>query len=1090
MKILLAILLAVAGVSVMNAPAFAAEEQQSEDTLAVTSPDGTIRAELTLDEQGTLRYYVLHNEKMIVDNGTLGIKTSLGNFTEGLEQTGEAEKETIDETYSAISGKFSTIRNHANQMTASFVLPDNDDLYLTVVFRTYDDGFAYRYELHSFDETAQPHNITIQGETGSFKIPPNAKTVSMEYQGGDFTHESFYYQKSAWELNGKIVLPFMYQMGEDWVLMNEASLDGSYTGSSLDAGSSRVTMSYPYQQGDTVATIFPLSLPWRYMVIGGISEIMENTMAENLSPAPDAQYSFDDWVKPGVASWTWMVGGFEMQRDPDAIKSYLDLAEEMGWNYFILDEGWQPNNPNYGTGNEPKYTGYFDWFDEVIAYAQKRNVGLISWVPSADLNTPEKRAERLPVWAEKGIKGIKVDFFNRESQDQVALMQDIYKDCAKYHLVVDVHGANKPTGENRTYPNLLSREAIFGEEMSNNQYTQMVFAPVIRGTLGPTDFTPRILPTGASNITCAHQLAISILYESGLTCMAGSKEDYENTFGAEFLKDLPVAWDETVGLDSTLYEYISVARRKGNTWYVATNQGEGVRTANIPLDFLGEGNYLAEIFTDTQNGRDVKRTVRVVDSTDRIREVLQQGGACVIRLTKMDKTGVQIQERQTFLQEGESARLHLLDDGQSASVRSVLWESDNEDSVSVLNGTIEAKKAGTAVITVRNAEDNSILDVCRVGVLSRAGLASDWTIIQGNDKAVLDADNPKKVVITSEAGDFAFGNIPHNKFSMDVQDQNFEISVKVNASLVKEYQTAALYVENGDGATFAAQRRYHPGLASSWGNQMFAAPYLSSRNGDLNEDNRISAQNVGEDFYLKVSKTGNVFEAYCSEDGTTWTLIGSQTTIDADWTKDLHVGIFTSNGLGLDTGAQMTFENFTLDGTVKPFIGSDEIELLLPEEPEEYAVGYGTPADELNLPQTISCVYTDGSKQNAAVSWNLETYQPEMSGRQKIEGTIAGAETDAPKAWIYVTVGVQPVEVDTEILQLAAQKARTMSLAAYESSGQEEFTQMLDQAEKLLEQADGSAKPEQTEINAAANALNEAMLALRLLPDSSLLDNN
>ena len=160
-------------------------------------------------------------------------------------------------------------------------------------------------------------------------------------------------------------------------------------------------------------------------------------------------------------------------------------------------------------------------------------------------------------------------------------MQEIYRDCAQNRLLVNVHGANKPTGEIRTYPNLLTREAIRGEEFGDNRYDQLTLAPIIRGAIGPSDYTPRITPTG--NITYAHQLAIPVLFESGLPCMAGSVNQYKTLTGASFLKNLPAAWDETVGLDTVPGKYITIARRSKDKWYLASNQGEGSREASIPL---------------------------------------------------------------------------------------------------------------------------------------------------------------------------------------------------------------------------------------------------------------------------------------------------------------------------------------------------------------------------------------------------------------------------------------------------------------------------------------------------------------------------
>lgn len=1032
------------------------------------SPDESTSASIILDENGSLHYTVTQNGKTTVNNGHLGIRTSLGDFVAGMTLQGEPKLVAIDENYQVLSGKASTYQNRANELTLNFTVAEGDATF-QLVCRSYDDGFAYRYKILSDCE----QEVVINGEAGSFTLPASSSTISMPNGGGRFSHESTYTMKNAKAVGGKIVLPFMYEIEGTWVLVSEAALNENYTGAVLDASNASFTFGYPQQQGDSVKTKAPFQTPWRFAVMGDITDIMENTMAENLSPAPDeSTYHFSEWVKPGVSSWTWLQGGFGVQRNPESIKSYLDLAHEMGWNYFILDEGWQPNNPNYGQPGETKYEGVFDWFPEIVDYAEERGVGLFAWVPCDDLATQGQREERLPYWSELGIKGIKVDFFDRESQDRVALMQEIYRDCAQNRLLVNVHGANKPTGEIRTYPNLLTREAIRGEEFGDNRYDQLTLAPIIRGAIGPSDYTPRITPTG--NITYAHQLAIPVLFESGLPCMAGSVNQYKTLTGASFLKNLPAAWDETVGLDTVPGKYITIARRSKDKWYLASNQGEGSREASIPLNFLGDGKYVAEIYTDKESGADVNRTVRLVTKEDTITEFLKQGGACVVRLSPANALNtIDIIESDIVISEHESVQLTLEVEPNSYNAADIVWSVDNEDLAEVTEGLVYAKDDGVVTVTAASAVDGTVYDTCRVAITATESISSQWKVLNQTTALTVNKSDIHQAVIKTEKGDFTQSSVPNNKFVMEIPKGDIELKVQVDAEPVHNYQTAALYIGTDDGALFTAQRRYH----SHFGGNIFAAPYKRSIN-DLNEP-YVSAQNVGKDFYLKVVKKQGILSAFYSEDDHTWKTIVEDITIDQLNNSDrLQVGVFTCQGTGGGENNQsipVTFKSFTLNGEVIPFVEVKPSYVLWAEPVEQLAVPYGTPGEKLDLPKQVQILVSDNTKQTVDVSWNTSDYQPNQSGTQIITGTLtnlgAVENNNQVNAEISIVVGEKPESVDKEDL-------KALISYATEAKKTDSYLYLVPKVKALFEKAlsdaavvDNDVTATQAEVDAAYDAL-------------------
>ena len=303
------------------------------------------------------------------------------------------------------------------------------------------------------------------------------------------------------------------------------------------------------------------------------------------------------------------------------------LSSEMGWEYLILDEGWQPKSRQKGR----VYEGYYNWFDEILKYADSKGVGLIVWIKYADLDTPEER-EVLREYAAKGVKGIKADFFDSEDQTTMRDLNEIYKLCAECHLIVNCHGAGKPTGERRTYPNVINREAVKGEEYGKGFVNEAVIWAYTRNVVGPVDLTPRVYPKSSTS-TLGLQLASCVLLDSGLPCMAGSADDYRRFSGASFYRELPATWDDTVFLGGEVGDYVSMARRSGDVWYVATITKAAKTDMSMSLDFLGEGEYEAVIYSDLRK-RKLNIMTKSVTRNDSLTYDLLPDSGYVVKLTK------------------------------------------------------------------------------------------------------------------------------------------------------------------------------------------------------------------------------------------------------------------------------------------------------------------------------------------------------------------------------------------------------------------------------------------------------------------------
>ncbi len=612
----------------------------------VPSPDSEVQIAVKMTEDYGLVYEAAKNGKaFITDGSVLGLKTNTIDTTKDLTFI-SAEEEEIDETYETYSGKFSENRNHANQLRLTFK-DSTEQYFYSVIVRAYDDGVAFSYELDTAERNEKT-SVSITDEMSTVNIPEGAVTWSFE-NGGSYEDE--YHRKTMEELGGTPAIPLLYQTEDLYVLFNEANLIGSdFCGSRFktSAGSSTFELDFAREQSGAVTVQFPFTSPWRYAVAGDLGTITENTMAENLSPAPDEEkYHYSDWVEPGVASWTWLAEGEtrEGQENIDAIKRYIDMAAELGWKYFLWDDGWQTDPANNVMNPHAQ---------EVIDYAAERGIGILVWVNEDYIANDSDRETRFKMWSKMGIKGIKADFFDGEQQSEIAEYEDIYKDLAKYKMVGIMHGCNKATGETRTYPHILSREAIRGDEFVNRQASvqeQLTILPYIRCASGPADCTPLVdlpnkytgEPIGNTDKTIGSQLTIPVLIEAGIPCMADKDTTYLREDLRGLFEDLPAAWDETRFISGEVGEYVTLARRSGDTWYIAGNTNDTARTEHIDFaEYVGEQDeYLAQIWYDGPDDND-KTDIAVekinVTAADSIDVKVARKGGFTIKLTKIGET--------------------------------------------------------------------------------------------------------------------------------------------------------------------------------------------------------------------------------------------------------------------------------------------------------------------------------------------------------------------------------------------------------------------------------------------------------------------
>ncbi|MGQ8335135.1 glycoside hydrolase family 97 catalytic domain-containing protein [Sunxiuqinia sp. A32] len=583
----------------------------SQTVYTVKSPDNSIVVSVTLDNQ-QVTYSVTKDGNTVISTSSLGINTSKEDFTDGLSYVSET-KETIDETYTLPSGKKSTYTNHCNVLNLKLSKNTSE---FEIIFRAYDDGVAYRYSIPGTG------NVNVYSETSEFAIANFDKTWGQQYRNG----YSEYYPVRNWQESvelGTFAAPVLVKNTANsiYCILTEAANIGNYSTSTFKTGNS--TGLFYLGQNGSINTPLPVTTPWRTMIIGDLPTIVESVMIENLNP-PSA-ISDVSWIKPGKASWDW--GGEEGNPDVsvELAKKYIDLAADMGWEYYLQDEGWDKSS--------------FD-LQEMIDYATSKNVGVLLWSHSNRFQNDENQIRNiLSDWKVKGVKGIKVDFWKDDSQTELEKYDKLNKIAAEQRLMLNLHGCTKPSGLRRSFPNLITTEAVLGGEMYLFVYNSLpanhnITLTMSRNVIGAIDYTPLDFGRPDGKIkqytTWGHQLALGVVFESGIQHMVDSPNNYKYHIAKEFLKKLPAAWDDIKCLEASPDEYTTIARRKGDEWYLGS-LCKNARTINIDCSFLNNGTtYYANIFKDGDCDSEIKfEQVEVTSTSDLSIDLRNNGGASI-----------------------------------------------------------------------------------------------------------------------------------------------------------------------------------------------------------------------------------------------------------------------------------------------------------------------------------------------------------------------------------------------------------------------------------------------------------------------------
>lgn len=578
------------------------------------SPNKKLEVYIRHRDDGSLCYSVIKHGKTLIEESSLGIYTDLGDFTEGLIFEKE-ESSSIREEYSIPVGKKEVYTNHAEELALLFHAYDSEFI---VRLRCFDDGMAFRYEIHHSGRDT----VWIKREQTEFQLTKSCDKLWLQdwvptYEGP--------YAARTWDksVNGQpFGMPSLFFAEEDgtWLMINEAHVIntyGSYCSCHLIGNENRcMTIGFaPEEKGNPIQTPLPFHSPWRYVVmVDSLNELVNSTVNYNLNP-PSVIEDLS-WIRPGRALWSWWedMNGAQLYLES---RNYVDMAAAYGFEGVTLDCGWDAN-----------------WVKDLCEYAHAKGVQIWIWTAMQRLDTREKAEKLIPLWASWGVDGLKIDFFENDSQHtmwQYHMMADL---MIENKLMINFHGSVKPMGEGRTWPNFMTAEGIMGMEhyqwsdLPNSVHNCTV--PFTRNVAGPMDYTPTAFTNIKNrNTTMGHQLALPVVFDSGLTNYALALRFMEGWKGTDFLRRTKNHYKGVKVLSGYPGDHAAILRYTDTEWLIGviTSPKKVVR---LSLDFLGDGEYEAEVYEDACKGDMVSMTRRTVTARDTLElSLLTNGGAGV-----------------------------------------------------------------------------------------------------------------------------------------------------------------------------------------------------------------------------------------------------------------------------------------------------------------------------------------------------------------------------------------------------------------------------------------------------------------------------
>lgn len=637
---------------------------QKSKSFEIKSPDSKIV--LKLEVGAKIRWSVKQDGQQIIDPSAMSLQLEGGEVLGDNAKISSSKAEKIDQVIVAINYKKASIPNNYNQLTINC---KND---FGVILRVFNDGVAYRFF------TKKKGEMIVKNEEANFNFTADHKAFipyMWDYRDGKIFNTSFeaLYKEipiSKFASDSLAFLPLLVDVGDNKkVVILEADLE-DYPGMFLNINQTRrgfmgVYAPYPLEAKQSARNFIPTkradfiaktngtrNFPWRVIVISQQDkELLNNDMVQKL--ASPSRLTDVSWIHPGTVAWDWWNNwnvthvNFKAGINTPTYKYYIDFAAANKIRYIVMDEGWSVKNDLLKIVPEIN-------LNEIVDYGKSKGVDVILWATWLDIT--RQMDQVFPLYSKMGVKGFKIDFFDRDDQVAIDSEYEIAKKAAENHLLVDYHGISKPTGLQRTYPNVVGYEGVKGLEnykwATEDQPRYAVSIPFIRMVAGPMDYTPGAMRNAIkenyrplndapmSQGTRCQQLAMYVVYESPLQILADNPTIYTvEQECTDFITKVPSTFDETVALDGKVGEYAAIARKKGETWFVGAMSNWTPRELELDFSFLGAGTYQATVFKDGINAdrdaTDYKKEVIKISSGDKLKIQLAPGGGWAGRIEKL-----------------------------------------------------------------------------------------------------------------------------------------------------------------------------------------------------------------------------------------------------------------------------------------------------------------------------------------------------------------------------------------------------------------------------------------------------------------------
>ena len=643
------------------------EDKKSNDSkiIQLKSPDGNLIVSFKIIENAPI-YAVKYKDQIVVEDSKLNLSFKEdADFSSKLELLKPVFRER-HETYDLIIGKAKTVYSHCREM----LLPFNEkgsERRINLIFQAFDDGIAFRYE---FPAQKSWDSYTLTDERSEFRLANNPKAHTLFLPNFTTSHEGFYTKILLDEIKDDTLMdmPTLFEFpNKIYAAITEANLRdyaGMYLMKHKGILASQLSP-LPNQTEIKVKAVLPHRTPWRVLMISDrIGGLIESNILTNLNEPNVVKDT--SWIKPGKTDFPWWNGNIvdESVKTPgnnfETAKYYIDFCARNKIEYHSVveyggHEWYKSDGVDFQPGPDTDILTVVPELDmqKICDYAKSKGVGVRVWVHWKALYPKLEAAfTQFEKW---GISGMMVDFMDRDDQEMVNIQEEILKRAAAHRLHIQFHGAYKPTGLSRTYPNEFTREGTRNYEVNKWDENglspdQDIAIPFTRMLAGSTDYhlggfravlAENFKPNYVRPVmlgTRTHQLAMYVVLENALGMVADYPQAYENQTGFDFIKEVPTVWDETRVLNAEVGEFITIARCKNADWYIGTINNSKTRKIKISLDFLAKGNYSSVIYSDAddtaQNPNHSIKQNRMVNSKDTLEINLGAGGGSVIVLKK------------------------------------------------------------------------------------------------------------------------------------------------------------------------------------------------------------------------------------------------------------------------------------------------------------------------------------------------------------------------------------------------------------------------------------------------------------------------